>query len=97
MKQFIIEIIYQAEPEEIAKVRDEHRKYLLTGYEKGLILMSGPQVPQIGGLVVMKGNSMEEIHDFFANDPYNLAGLTKYLYFEFEPVMHQEFMKNWIS
>lgn len=97
MKHFIVEVIYKAPLEEIAKVRGEHRNYLQKGYEAGLILMSGPQTPKIGGIVVMKGNSMEEIHSYFEKDPYNLAGLTEYVYFEFEPVMSQSFMNNWIS
>lgn len=97
MKHFIVEIIYKAAPEEIAKIRNEHREYLQKGYDNGTILMSGPQTPKIGGMLVMKGVSMEEIHSFFEKDPYNLAGLTEYVYFEFEPVMSQDFLKNWIN
>jgi uncharacterized protein YciI len=96
MKHFVIEIIYKAPIEKIEAVLEEHRNFLQTGYEKGLLLMSGPQLPRIGGVVIARSNSMEEIAEFFSNDPYNLQGLVHYQYIEFNPVKRQDFIEEWI-
>ena len=96
MKHFVIEIIFKAHIEKIEAVLEEHRNFLQTGYEKGLLLMSGPQLPRIGGVVIARSNSMEEIAEFFSNDPYNLQGLAHYQYIEFNPVKRQDFIEEWI-
>lgn len=97
MKHFIVEIIYRAPIEKIEEILEEHRAFLDTGYDKGILLMSGPQVPRIGGIVVARGKSMEEVAEFFANDPYNKLNAAHYQYIEFNPVKRQGFMNGWIE
>lgn len=97
MKHFIVEIIYRAPIEKIEETRPEHRKYLKIGYNKGILLMSGPQVPRIGGIVIARSESMEKIAEFFNNDPYSLKGYAEYRYTEFQPASRQDFLKDWIE
>lgn len=97
MKHFICEIVYKAPIEKIEETTLEHRAFLKTGYEKGFILFSGPQVPRIGGIVVAKGESMEAMAEFFANDPYQKKGLAEYRFIEFSPKNFQDFMKAWVE
>lgn len=68
-----------------------------SGYAKGIILFSGPQVPRIGGIVVARAEAMEKIVEFFKDDPYQKEGLAHYQYIQFNPVMHQDFMKDWVE
>jgi uncharacterized protein YciI len=96
MKHFVIEIVYKASIKKIEEVLADHRNFLQKGYENGMLLMSGPQLPRIGGVVIARANSMEEIAEFFSNDPYNINGLAHYQYIEFNPVKRQEFMEDWI-
>lgn len=97
MKYFIIEIIYKAPIEKIEETTLEHRSFLSEGYAQGFLLCSGPKVPRTGGIVIAKGNSMEEIADFFQNDPYQKKGLAEYEFIEFNPKNFQDFMKEWIG
>jgi len=96
MNHFIVEVIYRAPLEKIDEVLPSHREFLQTGFDKGIILMSGPQVPRIGGIIIARANSMEELDKFFSNDPYRLNNIGEYIYTQFNPVKYQEFIKEWI-
>ena len=97
MRHFIIEVIYTASIEKIEETRQEHRNFLKTLYEKKIILISGPEVPRIGGIIIARGESMEEISDYFRNDPYQINGLADYRYVEFRPANYQEILKVWVE
>jgi uncharacterized protein YciI len=97
MKHFLIEITYTAGPERIAEIRGEHRAYVQTGYDRGLLLYSGPQVPPLGGIVLGRAKSLEEIQTFFDGDPYHIKGVATHRFVEFNPVLNQSFMEPWIK
>ena len=97
MKHFLVEVSYTAAPEKVAATLAEHRAFLQTGYERGWLLMSGPQVPKTGGMVIARAPSMDDLREFFRNDPYLVRGLANYRFVEFEPVKHQPFMADWIA
>jgi len=96
MKHFIIEINYVVPFERISQTVDKHRLFLSTGYEKGLLLYSGPMNPKTGGIVAARAESREEIEAFFGQDPYKLEALAEYRIIEFDPVKSQEFLKSWL-
>jgi uncharacterized protein YciI len=97
MKHFIVEIIYKVPFEEMQKVLPAHRIYLDEGYAKGLLLMSGPQNPKTGGIVVARAEDEKEIKDYFAKDPYHIEGVAEHRFIEFSPVKNNELVKNWIE
>jgi uncharacterized protein YciI len=97
MRHFIVEIVYIVPLEVIEELTPIHREFLQTGYKKGMLLISGPKVPRTGGIVIARGNSMEEIADFFKNDPYALNNAAEYRFIEFNPKSHQSFLKGWLD
>ncbi len=97
MKHFVIELIYKAPIEKIQEVRPKHRKFIQKLCENGVILLAGAQVPMIGGILIAKANSMEEIADILSNDPYQKENLAHYQYIEFNPVIKQDFLSNWVQ
>jgi uncharacterized protein YciI len=97
MKHFLIIITYTASLEKIDQLLSGHREFLQTGYDKGLLLMSGPRTPRSGGIVIARAKSREEIEEFFRIDPYKTNKLAEYDFIEFNPVKHQEFLNDWIS
>jgi uncharacterized protein YciI len=97
MKHFIIEITYKVTFEELQDVLPAHRAFLGEGYAKGLLLMSGPQEPKTGGMVVARARDDSEIKDYFANDPYKINNLAEYRFVEFTPVKFNELIKNWVE
>ena len=96
MKHFIVEITYSVPADQLGDVTPEHRAFLQTGYDSGLLLLSGPQVPRVGGIVVARADSLEEIQRFFADDPYQKKGLATYRFIEFNPVKNQAFIEPWL-
>ncbi|MCU7497179.1 MAG: hypothetical protein HF314_01995 [Ignavibacteria bacterium] len=97
MKFFICEIVYKAPIEKIEEATLEHRGFLRQGYDEGFLLLSGPQVPRTGGIVIAKGESMEAVAEFFNNDPYKKKGLAEHTFIEFTPKNHQDFLKDWVA
>lgn len=97
MRHFVVEIIYTRPFDEIAAVVDEHRAYLQTGYQKGLLLISGPQEPRVGGILVMRADSHSTVQSFCDKDPYALHGVAIHRIIEFLPKSHIPELKSWIE
>ncbi|MBI5267573.1 MAG: hypothetical protein HY851_10115 [candidate division Zixibacteria bacterium] len=97
MKHFIVEIIYSRPFEEISEVVPDHRAYLQTGYQRGLLLMSGPQSPRVGGILIARGETLEEIRDFCDRDPYAKAGVATHRIIEFIPMSYQPYLEPWAT
>ncbi len=97
MRHFVVEIIYKAPIEKIEELTPIHREFLQTGYKAGMLLVSGPKVPRTGGIVIAKANTMEELAEFFKNDPYSLNDVADYSFIEFNAKSHQEILKDWLE
>jgi uncharacterized protein YciI len=98
MRHFLIEITYSLPIDEIGEGQiNEHRQFLQSGYDRGLLLMSGPQVPPLGGIVIGRAESLEVVETFFQDDPYFKRSLTSYRFIEFRPVKHAAFLKDWAT
>lgn len=97
MKHFLILITYKVDLTIIDSLLAQHREFLQTGYDNNLLLMSGPENPRTGGVVIAKANSLEEIKSFFANDPYYKNNAAEYDYREFNPVKYQKVLTDWIT
>jgi uncharacterized protein YciI len=98
VKHFIIDITYTAPPERIGEVRPEHRTFLQSGYDKGWLLCSGPRIGSVpGGMVIARAPSMDDIQQFFAGDPYHQHGVATHAFIEFDPVMRQSWLEDWVT
>jgi uncharacterized protein YciI len=97
MRHFVVEIIYKAPIKKIEELTPIHREFLQTGYKAGMLLVSGPKVPRTGGIVIAKADTMEELAEFFKNDPYALNDAADYSFIEFNPKSHQEILKDWLG
>lgn len=97
MKHYIIEITYKVPFEKLQNILPAHRAFLDDGYSKGLLLMSGPQYPKTGGIVIARANDAEEIKKYFSLDPYHTEGVAEHRFIEFTPVKNSELIKNWIE
>lgn len=96
-KYFMIEITYLIPAEQLGEITTKHRAFLKDGYERGWLLISGPQVPRTGGLVIGRAPSLEAIQGFFSNDPYQVEKVGTYRFVEFNPVFRQAFLEDWIN
>jgi len=97
MKHYLVEVTFSAPLEQIQPIVEAHRAFLQTGFDKGWLLMSGPMEPRTGGFIIGRAPSLEELQDFFSNDPYLLGSLADYRFVEFVPVKHQPFIAEWVA
>ncbi|TGK07593.1 hypothetical protein EHO59_05695 [Leptospira semungkisensis] len=97
MKFFLIEIEYIVPIEKLDEVTPAHREFLQVQYDKGILLISGPKVPRVGGMIIAKSSSQEELQDLMKDDPFLKQNCAKYTYKEFAPVKYQPFLKDWLG
>ncbi len=94
---FAILITYTKPMNEIEKILPSHRAFLKNGYDSGNLLASGPQNPKVGGIAIGAFESREDALEFFKNDPYALNSVATHQVLEFTPVLHQEFLKEFLG
>src|SRR5512145_824240 len=97
MKHFVILTTFTKPFEEFGEMVGHHRAFLQKGYDRGWLLCSGPQNPKVGGVIIARAPSLEELQQFFTDDPYQINGLATYQFIEFEPVKRQIFLEAWAS
>ena len=97
MKHIIVEITYKVPIEKIDTFLHEHRSFLDRGYEKNLLLASGPQNPRFGGMVIARAETIEEVKEFFREDPFFKNLCAEYRYLEFIPVKYHPEFSSWFG
>jgi uncharacterized protein YciI len=73
--------------EDVDRWVGEHRAYLAGHYEAGNLLVSGPQEPRTGGVIVTKDITREQVDAILANDPFVREGISEYQVIEFNPTV----------
>ncbi|MGE4504357.1 MAG: YciI family protein [Desulfovibrionaceae bacterium] len=83
---FIILVSYTAPLEEIDAHLPAHREFLARQYEAGRLLLTGPQNPREGGVILARGGMpLPEVEAMVAEDPFKVAGVASYRIVEFSP------------
>lgn len=95
MKHFIIRLEYKVPIEKIDSVLVAHREFLDSGYQKKILLSSGPQNPRDGGILIARAESLEAMKDFCKQDPFSMHGFADYHFTEFIPVKYQKDFESW--
>ena len=75
-----------------------HRQFLQQGYDQGRFLLSGPSIPPKGGILIARADSLEELNEFLADEPYCRAKVMRFSRItEFDPVQHQPILNDWFG
>ena len=90
MKYFLINLGYLVPLEKVQEITPEHRAYLKTNYDAGILLFSGPRVPRTGGVLFAKAEDASIIDGMIAQDPFKIKGIAEYEVIEIAPVMWAE-------
>jgi uncharacterized protein YciI len=83
---FVLIARYTKPAEEVDRLLDGHRAWIMKNMEAGKILLTARQVPLTGGLILARGESHEEIWKMIAEDPFHSSGSAEYEVLEFQPV-----------
>ena len=92
MNYFVITLTYISELTEIEKHREAHLDFLRIQYDKGHFLMSGPQVPRKGGVIIAQYPSKNELEKALLQDPFAINQLAHYNVVEFNPTMWADYI-----
>jgi len=77
---------YTKPAEEVDRLLDGHRAWIARNMEAGRILLTARQVPLTGGLILARGDSLEEVWEMIAEDPFHASGSAEYEVLRFQPV-----------
>lgn len=81
---FLLLSRYLKAVDEIDRVLPEHRAFLERYYKSGLFIVSGPQEPRIGGVIVTADVPRSAIDEALAKDPFVREGISAYEIIEFK-------------
>lgn len=99
MKYFMIESTFHdplpVSEAELQVLIQEHLHYLEKGFAEHWILVSGPKATGGGGIILMKGATLQEVEAYFDKDPMKVAGVQKYGIIEFRLHECQPAVKDW--
>lgn len=84
---FIAILTYKKPLCEVDRFLQAHREYLAKHYAAGDFIMSGPQNPRVGGVIMIKAESRIAVDAIIAQDPFNINGIANYQIVEFTPTM----------
>lgn len=82
---FVILVSYVKPLEEIDRLLPKHQAYLEEGYQAGYFVLSGPQVPRTGGVMLARAANRAVIEQLLQHDPLHVAGAATYTVIEVEP------------
>jgi uncharacterized protein YciI len=89
---FLIKITFTKPLEVVDQYVAAHREFLEVGYQKDFFVVSGPQTPRVGGIVISQLKNREQLEHLMAQDPYYLNEVAEYEFIEFNPVkFHRDF------
>jgi len=80
---FIIELTYTAPLKKIDAHMADHVAFLNRYYASGNFLISGRQIPRVGGIILAVASSREEIETIAREDPFIARGLADVRIVEF--------------
>jgi uncharacterized protein YciI len=87
---FIIELTYEADLKEIDAHMGAHMKFLRKYYASGHFLVSGRQIPRVGGVILAMGKDKAEIEAIVREDPFCANGLAEFRIVEFRASQRAE-------
>ena len=70
----VITLTYVAPIEQVDAQMTAHVAWLEAGFDAGLLLIAGRQVPRVGGVILCRGHRAE-VEAFAATDPFVSSGV----------------------
>jgi uncharacterized protein YciI len=82
---------------EVEKILPAHAAFLDKYYKEGRFLISGRMNPRVGGILLAKGSSMQEIKSIMATDPFFVEKIADFQFYEFLPSKSHEDFKKYLA
>jgi len=85
---FIVLLEYVKPLEVIDKLLEEHISFLDRYYSQGKFICSGRRTPRIGGVILVKGETQQEVQEIINEDPFYIHQAADYKIIEFTPTKY---------
>ncbi len=85
MDVFVCQSRYLVPLDQLESHLPAHGAWLTALTAAGRVLAAGRQTPARGGVILMKGESRDEIEEILAADPYSTQGIAAYEIIQFIP------------
>ncbi|HXF91041.1 MAG TPA: YciI family protein [Candidatus Nitrosotenuis sp.] len=85
MKFFVVILRYLVDVDTILKNREDHIIFLQKYYDRGIFIVSGPQCPRTGGIILAKTESRDRLMTILTEDPFVYRKLVEVQIYEFIP------------
>lgn len=82
---FVVLVNYKKPLSEVDRFVPEHRAFLARHYEAGTFVMSGPQQPRTGGVIIARGCTRDALEALIRDDPFHREEIADYRIIEFLP------------
>ncbi|GMA98677.1 YciI family protein [Pelosinus sp. IPA-1] len=82
---FLIILNYVKPLEYLDQLIPAHIEFLDRFYNQSKFLVSGRRNPRVGGVIIAKASSEEEVWDIIKQDPFHSNGAAEYEVIEFIP------------
>jgi uncharacterized protein YciI len=82
-KLFVVIVRYIVDLSEIENHLDAHRKFLDDNYKTGAFIVSGPQEPRSGGIILAKCANRKSLEQILSKDSFAIHNLAEYQIYEF--------------
>jgi uncharacterized protein YciI len=82
---FVVVLKYVKSLDEVDKRVKDHVAHVDRHFSAGRFLASGSRVPRTGGVILARGESIDEVRAAVEADPFVAEGLAEYEIFEFRP------------
>ena len=83
----VITLTYTAPLDEIDALMGRHVSWLKRHHKDGLFIVSGRQVPRIGGVILARSGDLDIVRQAMDKDPFVSSGAATYSLIEFTPSM----------
>ena len=84
---YVAILTYKKPLADVDRYLQAHRDFLACHYAAGDLLASGPRVPRIGGVIMLKSSTREAVDAILAEDPFQINGIAEYNVIEFTPTL----------
>jgi uncharacterized protein YciI len=84
MRMFVLLSRFQQPLDEITRYLAPHSEWVQKHYASGRFLVSGRREPWVGGVIVARAESEQEIQEVLATDPLQQLGLAAYQVIAFD-------------
>lgn len=94
---FVLLLKYKKSLDEVEKVLGAHIEYLEKYYSSKKFICSGRRNPRVGGVILCRANTIEDVQVIIKEDPFYIKGIAEYEIIEFSPTKYAEGFEQFIN